>query len=218
MNSFFRRISWQSIRKGQPSARETQSAHQEGASVEPSPIPTPKTQTVLLLIAAKQPYQLTERYDVPELGGEYEVLVRTEAIGLNPIDWKAPDFNFAIPTLPYISGRELAGEVVQKPSHTNTRLKARDRVRPHPVLVGLLSHLLRLQATDRLEYPGTSNINRLPGSAESRVPGVCRCVRLQHGPAPAEHVIGRGRNPGRCLCSSCSCPGRVHGSRLLQRT
>lgn len=155
MNSFLRRMSWQSRRKGPSTSGEKQTTSSYQEDVDPSPIPTPKTQTVLLLLAAKQPYQLTEKYAVPKLEGEHEVLVRTEAIGLNPIDWKAPvsfisrhrliasflscatnrtqlnkDFNFAIPTLPYISGRELAGEVVQKPNHTNTRLKSRDRVRP----------------------------------------------------------------------------------------
>lgn len=68
----------------------TQNLSQADEQIEPLPIPTPETQTVLLLLAAKQPYQLTEKYAIPELQGEHEVLVRTQAIGLNPIDWKAP--------------------------------------------------------------------------------------------------------------------------------
>lgn len=109
---------------------EEQQQQQQEAD-EPSPLPTPDTQRVLLLHGARQPYQLTEEYAVPAVQGEHEVLVRTQAIGLNPIDWKAPDFNFAIPELPYISGRELAGEVVRKPN-PSSRLKARDRVRSFP--------------------------------------------------------------------------------------
>lgn len=35
------------------------------------------------------------------------------AIGLNPIDWKGPAYNFGIPALPWINGRDLAGEVIQ---------------------------------------------------------------------------------------------------------
>ncbi|KAK3899751.1 chaperonin 10-like protein [Staphylotrichum tortipilum] len=130
MTSFFRRLPLKPGRKAVPASGtdETQTLPQADEQVEPLPIPTPKTQTVLLLLAANQQYQLTEKYEVPQLQGEQEVLVRTQAIGLNPIDWKAPDFNFAIPTLPYISGRELAGEVVQKSSLTNTRLKTNDRV------------------------------------------------------------------------------------------
>lgn len=51
----------------------------------------PETQTVLILYAAKQPYETAEGYQVPEiLQDEPEVLVKTEHIGLNPIDWKAP--------------------------------------------------------------------------------------------------------------------------------
>jgi len=53
-------------------------------------IPTPETQSVLLLHGAKQAYQLTEETPVPELRSEDEVLLQTKVIGLNPIDWKAP--------------------------------------------------------------------------------------------------------------------------------
>ncbi|KAK3689291.1 chaperonin 10-like protein [Podospora appendiculata] len=128
MTSFFRRISFQKTKKTPTAAAAVAvPEEQEEEEEEESPLPTPQTQTVLLLHAARQPYQLTENYPVPQVQGEHEVLVRTQAIGLNPIDWKAPDFNFAIPELPYISGRELAGEVVQKPNE-KSRLKARDRV------------------------------------------------------------------------------------------
>ncbi|KAL2157297.1 hypothetical protein VTH06DRAFT_6235 [Thermothelomyces fergusii] len=91
-----------------------------------APRTMPETQTVLLLHAARKPYELTESYPVPDLRDDHEVLVQTRAIGLNPVDWKAPDFNFAIPELPYIAGRELAGVVVkQRPS---SRLKVGDKV------------------------------------------------------------------------------------------
>jgi len=135
MSSFLRRLSFPRHRKT-PSTVDEQPAvvieeeQQQPQLEEPLPLPTPETQRVLLLHAARQPYQLTDNYAVPKVEGEHEVLVRTQAIGLNPIDWKAPDFNFAIPELPYISGRELAGEVVQKPN-PSSRLKARDRVRTH---------------------------------------------------------------------------------------
>lgn len=49
----------------------------------------PATQKALLLHGTKMPYALVEGYPVPELRGA-EVLVRNKAIGLNPIDWKAP--------------------------------------------------------------------------------------------------------------------------------
>ncbi|KAK4157790.1 chaperonin 10-like protein [Chaetomidium leptoderma] len=87
----------------------------------------PETQTVLLLHEARQPYRLTDSYPVPELRDDREILVRTQAIGLTPVDWKAPDFNFAIPVLPHISGRESAGEVVLNSSRAS-RFKVGDRV------------------------------------------------------------------------------------------
>jgi NADPH:quinone reductase-like Zn-dependent oxidoreductase len=34
-------------------------------------------------------------------------------VGLNPIDWKGPDYNFGLPSLPWINGRDLAGVVVK---------------------------------------------------------------------------------------------------------
>jgi hypothetical protein len=48
----------------------------------------PRKQTQLLLHAVKQPYEVTAARDVPELKAG-ELLVRVEAIGLNPIDWKS---------------------------------------------------------------------------------------------------------------------------------
>lgn len=50
----------------------------------------PSTQRVLLLHEPRQDYQIAHDYPVPGLLGDDEVLVMTKAIGLNPIDWKAP--------------------------------------------------------------------------------------------------------------------------------
>ncbi|KAK0672142.1 chaperonin 10-like protein [Cercophora samala] len=130
--SFLRKMSLHKFRKSlsSPKLDSLNITEAEKAPVPPEePLtPPPETQTVLLLHAARQPYELTDDYPVPQLQDEHEVLVRTQAIGLNPIDWKAPDFNFAIPTLPYISGRELAGTVIQAPSSPSTRLQEKDRV------------------------------------------------------------------------------------------
>ena len=51
---------------------------------------SPTCQTVLLLHKLHQPYKVTEDYPVPKLLRDDEVLIRTRAIGLNPIDWKGP--------------------------------------------------------------------------------------------------------------------------------
>lgn len=55
-----------------------------------APIAVPESQTILLLKGPKQPYELVKKYPIPELNSGSEVLVKTRAIGLNPIDWKAP--------------------------------------------------------------------------------------------------------------------------------
>ena len=50
----------------------------------------PDKQNALLLHAIRQPYQSTTENPVPEIQHDWELLVKIEAIGLNPIDWKAP--------------------------------------------------------------------------------------------------------------------------------
>lgn len=50
----------------------------------------PQSQRVLSLPALRQRYQLEGEYPIPSVQHEYEILVRSEVIGLNPIDWKAP--------------------------------------------------------------------------------------------------------------------------------
>ncbi|RAL62449.1 hypothetical protein DID88_005015 [Monilinia fructigena] len=55
------------------------------------------------------------------------MLVAVEVVGLNPIDWKAPDFGFGLPSLPCISGRDFAGKVV-KPPRGNSRFRSGDIV------------------------------------------------------------------------------------------
>ncbi|KAF5663721.1 oxidoreductase [Fusarium heterosporum] len=87
----------------------------------------PSSQSVLLLHAIRQPYQVTTGHAVPEIKHDHELLVRTDTIGLNPIDWKAPDYGFAIPELPYISGREASGTVVRAPK-AQSRIKNGDKV------------------------------------------------------------------------------------------
>lgn len=47
------------------------------------------SQTILLLHGKGQSYSLTHDYSVP-VPKEDEILIRVDAIGLNPIDWKAP--------------------------------------------------------------------------------------------------------------------------------
>lgn len=59
----------------------------EQASPRPD-IPT--TQTVLMLYQPRTRYALTPKHETPSLHFDDEVLIKVKAIGLNPIDWKAP--------------------------------------------------------------------------------------------------------------------------------
>ncbi|UZP40325.1 hypothetical protein NXS19_008141 [Fusarium pseudograminearum] len=72
----------------------------------------PTTQKAVLLYGAQQPYQLVEDYPVPADLQSDEVLIETRAVGLNPIDWRGPDFGFGLPDLPQVAGRELSGLLV----------------------------------------------------------------------------------------------------------
>ncbi|QPC72027.1 hypothetical protein HYE68_002779 [Fusarium pseudograminearum] len=72
----------------------------------------PTTQKAVLLYGAHQPYQLVEDYPVPADLQSDEVLIENRAVGLNPIDWRGPDFGFGLPDLPQVAGRELSGLLV----------------------------------------------------------------------------------------------------------
>jgi hypothetical protein len=50
----------------------------------------PKAQSALLLHAIRQPYELATNHPLPSVKSDHELLVKVSAIGLNPIDWKAP--------------------------------------------------------------------------------------------------------------------------------
>ncbi|KAK8043207.1 oxidoreductase [Apiospora phragmitis] len=50
----------------------------------------PRTHKAAVLHSLKQPYVVDHTHPLPELLHEWEVLVKSHVIGLNPIDWKAP--------------------------------------------------------------------------------------------------------------------------------
>lgn len=99
--------------------------------VQSTPVATPshnpKTQRALLLHGARQRYELTLSHPLPVIKAPNEVIIRVIAIGLNPVDWKSVDYNFGLPTLPAVNGRDLAGEVIEIGEGVN-RLKVGDRV------------------------------------------------------------------------------------------
>ncbi|KAF2765583.1 GroES-like protein [Teratosphaeria nubilosa] len=73
----------------------------------------PQYQQALVLHGLRQPYTWTSTHPVPEALRPDELVVKIEAVGLNPIDWKSVDYGFGIPELPYVAGRDFAGVVVQ---------------------------------------------------------------------------------------------------------
>jgi len=77
------------------------------------------SQQVLLIHRPGEEYKLTQNQGIPEQKAEHEILVKVIAVGLNPVDWKGPDYNFGLPALPWINGRDLAGVVVK--AHKNLR-------------------------------------------------------------------------------------------------
>ena len=68
------------------------------------------TSEALVLYSKKGPYTVSSNYSLPQIS-ESELLIRNHCIGLNPIDWKCVSYGFGIHALPWISGRECAGEV-----------------------------------------------------------------------------------------------------------
>ncbi|CAG8391286.1 unnamed protein product [Penicillium salamii] len=92
-----------------------------------SPRSEESTQRVLLLKGAREQYALVNDHAIPSVLHEGEILVKVLAIGLNPVDWKGPAFNFGIPSLPWINGRDLAGLVLQVPEGSS-RLRVGDVV------------------------------------------------------------------------------------------
>jgi len=75
------------------------------------------------------------------------------------------DFNFGIPELPYISGRELVGEVV-KICQPSSRLALGDRV-------SLFSQgIPKLKLTGGI--PGFGRVHRLSRSTQGSVSAICR--------------------------------------------
>ncbi|KAI5252535.1 GroES-like protein [Aureobasidium subglaciale] len=87
----------------------------------------PFQQSIALLHAARERLVFTEGYPVPLPKTEDELVVEIKAIGLNPVDWKSIDYNFAIPQLPYIAGRDFAGVVIRAPT-ASSRLRVGDLV------------------------------------------------------------------------------------------
>lgn len=86
----------------------------------------PLTQRALT-VASKNTYRVEDSFPVPEIQNGDEILIKTCAVGLNPIDWKSVDWNFCLPAFPWVTGREMSGVVAQV-GESVTEFKQGDRV------------------------------------------------------------------------------------------
>jgi NADPH:quinone reductase-like Zn-dependent oxidoreductase len=113
--------------------------------IRPTPLirATPTLQRALV-VARKGEYEIRDDYGVPELENEDEIMIRSCAVGLNPIDWKSVSYNFCLPQFPWvclqpsltqtckliifqITGREMSG-IVEKVGNNVTTFLPGDRV------------------------------------------------------------------------------------------
>ncbi|KAL1907863.1 hypothetical protein Sste5344_006286 [Sporothrix stenoceras] len=83
--------------------------------------------TAGLVVSSK--HNQTVVYDIPypKIDRPDEIIIRTKAVGLNPIDWKSVDYNFCLPHFPWIGGREVAG-IVEEVGPAVTGFQVGDRV------------------------------------------------------------------------------------------
>jgi hypothetical protein len=124
---------------------------------------TPLTQNALLLHGKRLPYTLAPSHNVPQIKqGKDELLIKVQTIGLNPIDWKAPDYGFAIPVLPYIAGRDFVGVVIC--SNDPEKLNSSERIKSGDVVLTASTDYRDLRKAAYQEYSVASRFNlcRIP--------------------------------------------------------
>lgn len=73
-------------------------------------------------------FELTPTSPIPQPTSPDHILIRNDAVGLNPVDWKSVSYNFGIPAFPWILGRDIAGTIIQPPLENQEGWKAGDRV------------------------------------------------------------------------------------------
>ena len=80
-----------------------------------------------LVVVRRKTYALVDDFPYPQIQNEDEIIISNRAVGLNPIDWKSVDYNFCLPQLPWITGREMSG-IVDAVGKNVTDVKVGDRV------------------------------------------------------------------------------------------
>lgn len=76
-------------RKDSVVVTNTEVSENDTTSPETQDIKLPLHQNVLLLYGPRQPYTLTSEWPIPTPQSPDELVVKVQAIGLNPFDWKS---------------------------------------------------------------------------------------------------------------------------------
>lgn len=114
-------------------------------------------QDVLLLHGPGKRYSLERAQELPELKHDREILVQVLAIGLNPVDWKGPDYG------------ELARSSTKPPQLTERKASVSPHIRGSTaatLLASLSAHL----ASPRASRAATSSSALRPTTATSARP------------------------------------------------
>lgn len=138
-------------------------------------------QDVLLLHGPGKRYSLERAQQIPELQNDREILVQVLAIGLNPVDWKGPDYGgfgddlselsilihsvgFGQPQYPWINGRDFAGIVVRGS-------KSASRINVGDVVFGPSTDYRDVRKAAYQEYVVTTDYNVARVTPEAGVKG-----------------------------------------------
>ncbi|MCJ1330422.1 hypothetical protein MMC10_007105 [Thelotrema lepadinum] len=151
----------------------------------------PIAQHQLLLSAPKEAYTLVEDASTPKPSNDREVVIQIQTIGLNPIDWKGPAYNFGLPSLPCVLGRDYVGIVLQGSEDSS-------RIRPGDIVLGTSTDYrdYRKAAFQQFAIAKDYNLCRLPESVHVErmaavgvafvtaaiTLGVCLGLRFRDGP------------------------------------
>ncbi|KAI1372548.1 GroES-like protein [Hypoxylon crocopeplum] len=126
VRTILRRIRTKSTPNDRPHSNETQSERKdftstttdESTNVSVNEFTMPRVQKALV-VARKGEYEIRHDFPMPTVGDD-EIMIRSQYVGLNPIDWKSVDYNFCLPEFPWVTGREMSGVVVRVGSAVTT--------------------------------------------------------------------------------------------------
>lgn len=93
--------------------------------------------------------------------GKGEVLIRSKAIAINPVDWKVQDFGVFVDNWPAILGEDVAGDVVEVGEGV-TRVKPGQRVFAHAPY--LMSKVLQHASFQELVLVSEAEVVPIPDS------------------------------------------------------